>query len=275
MAEWLAKEEIIRLYAFLALLAGLFLLERLRPIVAAPGLHARQFINLGFSVINSLLLRVCFPLLAVDFALSMSAQSFGLFNVLALPLWLEISIAFLLLEMAIYWQHRALHAIDWLWRLHRVHHCDLYLDVSTALRFHPAEAALSMLFKLTVIALLGAHPLAVLLFELALSSGALFSHANLKLPSWLDLYLRGILVTPNMHRVHHSITPSETNSNFGFFLSLWDRLFKSYIYRPDTEMERITIGLTHYRRSADQQIHALLLNPFVQPPAHDTVNTGR
>jgi len=179
-----------------------------------------------------------------------------------LPYWAAVVAGVVLLDLAIYWQHRLIHMIPLLWRLHRVHHADTDFDVTTAVRFHPVEIALSMGIKLGIIALLSVPALAVLIFEILLSAGALFTHANLKLPNSFERRLRWLLVTPEMHRIHHSVHPDETNSNFGFHLSLWDRLFQSYRDDPRDGHTGMKIGLHEYREKREQTLWAMLVNPF-------------
>lgn len=262
MDDWIAQEASLRLTIFLAGLVIIFALEKVAPRVKLPFFQLRQLINLGLSFINTLALRLLFPVVTIGFAQYSTQHAVGVLNHIVLPDWFEALLAFMVLDLAIYWQHRLFHRHQWLWRLHRVHHSDLQLDVSTGVRFHPGEMILSMLFKLLFIAVLGASATAVLLFEIALNVGALFSHANLKLPKTLDNYLRLLIVTPDMHRVHHSITEKETNSNFGFCLAFWDRLFHSYIAKPFSSIENIHIGLSQFRNERDQQLLSLLINPL-------------
>lgn len=218
--------------------------------------------NLLLVVINTLLLRLFFPLAAVGAALLVSEYGWGLFNVLSMPWWLKLVLSLLALDLLIYWQHRLFHALPWLWRLHRVHHADLEFDVTTGLRFHPIEILLSMMLKLAAVTLLGAPALAVLLFEVLLNATAMFNHGNIKLAKRLDSVLRRVLVTPDMHRVHHSVIPSETDSNFGFNLPWWDRLFSTYQAQPKAGQLGMTIGLTRFRDPAELRLHRLLLQPF-------------
>ncbi|WP_417617063.1 sterol desaturase family protein [Oceanisphaera sp.] len=218
--------------------------------------------NLLLVVINTLLLRLFFPLAAVGAALLASEHGWGLFNLLAIPFWLKLVLCLLILDLLIYWQHRLFHALPGLWRLHRVHHADLEFDVTTGLRFHPLEILLSMLLKLAAVILLGAPALAVLLFEVLLNATAMFNHGNIKLPKRLDAVLRRVLVTPDMHRVHHSVIPTETDSNFGFNLPWWDRLFGTYQAQPKAGQLGMTIGLTQFRDPAELRLHRLLLQPF-------------
>jgi len=217
-------------------------------------------------LIDTLVLRVAFPLLAVGAAVLASERGLGLFNVVALPVVLEFALSLLLLDLAIYWQHRILHVIPVLWRMHRVHHSDLAFDATTGVRFHPFEIALSMAIKLALIALLGPPALAVLVFEILLSSGALFTHADFALPARLDRALRWLVVTPSMHRIHHSDRREETDSNYGFHLSLWDRLFRSYREAPRNPEATMTIGLGSFREPREQSLGALLLQPFRTVP---------
>ena len=261
------SEAAIRLGAFLALLVGLLAAQRRWPARGDGRPARRQLVNLGMAVISTAVLRLGFPVLAVAWAVQ--AHGGGLFGLLAWPAWLEIAAAVLLLDAAIYWQHRLMHAVPLLWRLHRVHHCDTAFDVTTGVRFHPLEIALSMIVKLALISLLGPHPAAVLAFELLLSLGALFTHTDVALPQGLDRRLRLLFVTPSMHRIHHSTRRVETDSNYGFHLSVWDRLFRSYTIAPAEDERRMPIGLEDWREPRDQGLVPLLLNPFRSPgPRH-------
>ncbi|MGO4999189.1 sterol desaturase family protein [Oceanisphaera sp. W20_SRM_FM3] len=218
--------------------------------------------NLLLVVINTLLLRLFFPLAAVGAAILASEHGWGLFNLLSIPFWLTLVLSLLVLDLLIYLQHRLFHAQPWLWRLHRVHHADLEFDVTTGLRFHPFEIVLSMMIKLAAVSLLGVPALAVLVFEVLLNASSMFNHGNVKLPKRLDAVLRLILVTPDMHRVHHSVIPHETDSNFGFNLPWWDRLFGTYQSQPKAGQLGMTIGLTQFRTPAEQRLLQLLLQPF-------------
>lgn len=258
----LDQADTIRLIAFGGAIALLALLQW-RFALRRDGRPARrQAVNLGLVIIDTLALRLVFPVLAVAWAASVYADGRGLFGTLHWPTWLEILIAVLLLDLAIYWQHRLMHMIPLLWRLHRVHHCDTAFDLTTGVRFHPLEIVLSMALKFAVIAALGAHPLAVFIFELLLSLGALWTHTDIALPGAVDRRLRWLLVTPSMHRIHHSTWRVETDSNYGFHLSLWDRLFRSYTTQPRKPEGEMPIGLKAFRETRDQTLTALLLNPF-------------
>jgi sterol desaturase/sphingolipid hydroxylase (fatty acid hydroxylase superfamily) len=256
------NEPVIRLAAFIGVLGLLFVIQRRWPARGDGRLSRRQAINLSLVLFNTLTLRLLFPLLAVAFAVIIHDAGGGLFGWLDWPLWLSIPAAILLFDLAIYWQHRLMHTVPLLWRLHRVHHADTGFDVTTGVRFHPLEIAVSMGIKLGLVWLLGPHPLAVLLFELLLATGALFTHADFALPRRLDRGLRWVLVTPSMHRIHHSTWQKETDSNYGFHLSWWDRLFGSYTPEPREDERRMPIGLDEFMDQRQQRLIALLLNPF-------------
>jgi len=217
--------------------------------------------NFGMSLIDALLLRLLLPWLAVDTAVWAHARDFGALNILDAPYWLRFTIAFVALDLVVYWQHRLLHAWHPLWRLHRVHHSDLALDASSGVRFHPCEILLSMGIKIGAVLLLGAPALAVLAFEIVLSGFALFTHANLALPAGLERVLRWVFVTPDMHRIHHSIVRIERDTNFGFHVSWWDRLFHSYTAQPAQPQLSMTLGLENFRDAAAQWLPALLIQP--------------
>lgn len=261
------SEASIRLGAFVGLLVVLLLAQWRWPARGDGRPARRQLVNLGMVAISTGVLRIGFPVLAVAWAAQVHGG--GLFGWLDWPAWLEITVAVLLLDVAIYWQHRLMHAIPLLWRLHRVHHCDTAFDVTTGVRFHPLEIALSMGFKLALISLLGPHPAAVLVFEVLLSLGALFTHTDIALPQALDRRLRWVFVTPSMHRIHHSTRRVETDSNYGFHLSVWDRLFRSYTAAPAVDEHRMPIGLEAWREPRDQGLVSLLLNPFRPAPGGD------
>ncbi len=257
-------EGMIRLVAFAAIFAAMLLWEWFaprRPLAVARA--QRWSSNLGLMVINTVALRLLFPAAAVGFALSAEALGFGLFHWLAWPPLLELVLGVLLLDLAIYGQHLLMHRVPLLWRLHRVHHADLDFDLTTAVRFHTLEILLSMLIKWGVILLLGPAVLAVLIFEVLLNGMAVFNHANVSLPARAERAVRALLVTPDMHRVHHSAIMRETNSNYGFNLSLWDRLFGTYTAQPAQGHDGMTIGLEQFR-DADQvdRLPGMLALPF-------------
>ena len=237
----------LRLGIFLALFALFAGLEALAPRRSRAQDRARRWpTNLALTVLNTLALRAlafALPLLAIGAALDAAAQGWGLFNRTDWPVWVELGMAVLILDLAIWAQHLVTHKVPLFWRFHRVHHADRDLDVTTGFRFHPVEILASMLLKIGLVYLLGPSALAVLVFEILLSSTALFNHANLALPVWLDRALRWVLVTPDMHRIHHSTLREEHDSNYGFALSLWDRIFRTYLARPKAGQDAMTVGL--------------------------------
>jgi sterol desaturase/sphingolipid hydroxylase (fatty acid hydroxylase superfamily) len=218
--------------------------------------------NLGIVALNTVILRFLFPLAAVGMAISVSANDWGLFNLFELPFWLEVILAVALLDAAVYLQHVIFHAVPALWKLHRMHHADLDYDVTTGARFHPVEIILSMLIKLSVVSILGASPMAVIIFEVLLSATAMFNHGNIRLPLGIDGALRLFIVTPDMHRVHHSIIPGEANSNFGFSLPWWDHLFGTYRAQPEAGHEGMTIGINAFREPIEQRLDNMLMQPL-------------
>jgi sterol desaturase/sphingolipid hydroxylase (fatty acid hydroxylase superfamily) len=263
MDSLLANEPLIRLAVFvgvLALMAGLeaFFPRRQR----ATGRWLRWPNNLGVVVVDSLIVRILFPTAAVGIALAMEGRGVGLLPWLGMPQPLAILLAIVVLDFAIYLQHVMFHAVPLLWRLHRMHHADLDFDVTTGLRFHPVEIVLSMVIKLMVVVALGAPAVAVLIFEVLLNATAMFNHANLRLPGWLDRALRLVLVTPDMHRVHHSVVPRETNSNFGFNLAVWDRIFGTYRAQPAAGHDAMTIGIQQFRDPRELRLDHMLTQPL-------------
>lgn len=195
-------------------------------------------------------------------AVDASKQSWGLLNQISLTDSLEIIITFLLLDLAIYCQHVVTHHWKPLWRLHQIHHSDLELDASTAVRFHPLEITLSMVYKIICVYLIGANPIAVIAFEIILNGTATFNHSNINLPRKMDKYLRYLVITPDLHRIHHSTVQAEMDSNFGFSISLWDRLFKTYVAKPEKTQTSLNIGLPQYRKQEMLGFISLLLLPF-------------
>ncbi len=269
-------EPLIRLLAFAGVFLALAGLEFVRPRrVQAVARWARWPGNLGLLAISALVLRVLFPLGAVIGALWAQERGVGLLNLAAAPAWLEILLALVLLDLAVWAQHVAFHRLPWLWRLHRVHHADQELDVTSGLRFHPVEIVLSMGVKIAVVVALGADPLAVVLFEVLLNAAAMFAHANIALPAWLDRGLRAVLVTPDMHRIHHSTIRQETDSNFGTILSAWDRIFRLYRREPRLGQLGMTIGLDEFREAGDLRLGRLLTLPFGGPAPAPRAGSSR
>ena len=259
----------IRLAVFASVFLVMALIELAAPkrtLVVPKG--RRWLTNLGISVSGTVLLRLmamlAVPLAAIAAASYAEAHRLGLLNQLDWPDWLKVTVALLVLDLAIWAQHLASHKIPLFWRLHRVHHADRDIDVTTAVRFHPIEIGLSMLWKIVVVMAIGAGPLAVFLFEVILNACAMFNHANIALPAWLDRPLRLLVVTPDMHRVHHSVLWREHDSNYGFNLSVWDRLFRTYTAEPEGGHQGMTIGLTPYQSEAPTRIGWSLLLPFAK-----------
>ena len=260
----LANETWVRLGCFSGVLVAVALGELAAPRrVLSFSRLLRWPSNLGIMVVNTLLLRLLLPGAAVGLAALASAQGWGLFNNLATPAWLAVPVCVVALDFAIYLQHVMFHAVPALWRLHRMHHADLDFDVTTGVRFHPIEILLSMLIKFAVILVLGPPVVAVVIFEVVLNATSMFNHGNLRLALPLDRVLRLIVVTPDMHRVHHSVNPNEANSNFGFNLPWWDRLFGTYRAQPAAGHEGMAIGLEQFRGAPELRLDRMLLQPFV------------
>lgn len=259
----IAAEPVVRLICFLGVLVLMALWERLTP--RRPQSIKRLLRwpnNLGLAVLNTFVVRLLFPLAGVGMALLAQAKGWGLFNIVPAPAWFAIPAGLLLLDLTIYGQHVAFHAVPLLWRLHRMHHADLEFDVTTGLRFHPGEIVVSMLVKLLAIVVLGALPIVVLAFEVVLNATSIFNHGNVRLPPRLDRVLRLLVVTPDMHRVHHSIDRRETDSNFGFNVPWWDRLFGTYRAQPALGHDRMTLGIDLFREERELWLDRMLLQPL-------------
>jgi sterol desaturase/sphingolipid hydroxylase (fatty acid hydroxylase superfamily) len=254
-------EGLIRLSAFLGMFGLVAAAEAWRPRRVFPDTRARRWpINLGLAALNTLALRLLAGGALLQTAQYAESRHWGLLNVLEIPTAIKIILTLLALDFAIYAQHIASHKLPILWRLHQVHHTDLGFDVTTAVRFHPLEILLSLVYKLGLILLLGADPWASVAFEIVLNSGALFNHGNVFIPEHIDRWLRWLLITPDMHRIHHSAFKEETDSNYGFSVSWWDRLCRTYKAEPRGGQQAITIGLTQYRQDLD--LTDLLSMPF-------------
>jgi len=271
----LAHEPLVRFGAFTGVLAAMALWEVVAPRRRqAFGRPLRWTGNLGIVVLDTLLVRLTFPVVAVGLAILAQERGWGLFNVLEVSGWLAFVTSFLALDLAIYLQHVMFHAVPAFWRLHRMHHADLEFDVSTGLRFHPVEILLSMGIKLAVVAALGPPAAAVLLFEVLLNATSMFNHGNVRVPAALDRILRLMVVTPDMHRVHHSILVRETNSNFGFNLPWWDRLLGTYRAQPKAGHEGMTIGIEQFRTAGDLRLDRMLLQPLRGPASGYPMGRG-
>jgi sterol desaturase/sphingolipid hydroxylase (fatty acid hydroxylase superfamily) len=260
----LAHEPTVRLSAFAVVLSAMVIWEVLAP--RRPRTLARRQrwpANLAIVVLNTLIVRLLFPAAAVGVALTAETQGCGLLHRYDVPGWAAVVAGVVVLDLAIYLQHVMFHAVPALWRLHRMHHADLDIDVTTGARFHPVEIVLSMLIKFAVIAALGVPPAAVVLFEVLLNATSMFNHSNVRVASVLEPALRWLVVTPDMHRVHHSIEREETNSNFGFNLSLWDRVFGTYRAQPRAGHQAMTIGIPDFRNAGEcNSITGMLAIPF-------------
>jgi sterol desaturase/sphingolipid hydroxylase (fatty acid hydroxylase superfamily) len=273
MAGLLAGEPWIRLGISATVFAAMAGWEVVSPRRSqAIGRWVRWPNNLGVLIIDTILLRLLFPAAAVGTALGGEERSWGLLNSLPLPPWIAVITAVIVLDLAIYFQHVLFHAVPVLWRLHRMHHADLEFDVTTGVRFHPVEILFSMVIKLGVVLALGAPSLAVLIFEVLLSASSMFNHGNVLLPQPIDRILRTIVVTPEMHRVHHSIVPAETNSNFGFNLPWWDRLFGTYRAQPAAGHTGMTIGIDLFREVRDLRLDRMLIQPLVGAAGPHPIN---
>ncbi len=261
------SDTFIRFFAFAAVFAVMALFELMSPKRRLTMPKAQRWLtNLSIVVIDSIVVRllamVAVPVAAVAAAAYAQANGFGLLNALAWPQWLETILAIAVLDFAIWLQHVASHKMTLFWRLHQMHHADPDIDVSTGIRFHPIEIAISMLWKVVVVFVLGASPFAVFLFEIILNAGALFSHANVHLPGGLDRVLRLVIVTPDMHRSHHSVLQREHDSNYGFNFSMWDRIFGTYTVDPEKGHENMVIGLKPYQSAAPTRLTWSLWLPF-------------
>lgn len=259
----MTPEGITRLGIFIVLL-GIFGVWELRDPrrVRTMRKSIRWFSNLALASINAIALPLLMPIVALGMAELAQQRGWGLFNAFEAPYFVAFLIAFVAFDFVIYLQHRVFHAIPILWRLHRVHHSDVDLDVSSAVRFHVLEIFLSMMVKLATVAVLGPPVLAVLAFEIYLNSASMFHHANIRLPKRLDAGLRWFIVTPDMHRVHHSVVRTETDSNFSFALPWWDYLLGTYTAQPAAGHEDMTVGLEAFRDEKDQRLRRLLAQPF-------------
>ncbi len=232
----------------------------------------RWFANLAMIGLGNILTRAASPVVPVGVAALAAERGWGLFNAVDFPPGVAFALALILLDGLIYFQHVLTHALPTLWRLHMVHHADLDLDCTTGVRFHPVEIFLSAVLKSAAVAALGAPVKAVVAFEILLNSCSVFNHANVKLPFLLDRFVRTLLVTPDMHRVHHSVIIRETHSNFGFCLSWWDRLFGTYKAQPEKGHDGMTIGLSQFRNPAQLGFRHLLILPIVGDPGRQPIN---
>ena len=259
------KEQIIRLAFFIGSLLIVAIWELIAPRRQLTDSKPRRwFTNLFLVLLNTAAVRYFLPILPVGTALMLQERGWGILNILVLPDWLKIVTAVLVLDLVIYLQHVLFHFLPTLWRLHRMHHVDLDIDVTTGNRFHPLEIVISIGIKLAAVALLGPPVIAVIIFEVVLNASAQFNHGNVRIPERIDRLLRLFVVTPDMHRVHHSVIPRETNSNFGFNVPWWDRLLGTYRAQPEQGHMGMTIGLKEYHDPAKLSLGRLLLLPFMK-----------
>lgn len=242
--DLIPQQTLFRIALFVSVLAALLLLEVLLPRrLGSAQKHKRWLSNFGLGLSNTLIVHLLLPFSLVAFAFTMQEFRWGLWFVVELSAPWRITLALLTLDLLIYCQHRLFHAVPWLWRFHQVHHSDVEVDVSTALRLHPIEIILSLTLKLAAIVIVGAPAIAVLIFEIGLALASLFNHANIQIPQAIEKWLRYLIVTPDLHRVHHSIRVAEMNSNFGFNLPWWDRIFRSYRSQPLDNHQTMSLGL--------------------------------
>ncbi len=261
------SEASVRFAVFVVVFATMALLELVSPRLQRHEFESalkkkRWFTNVSMVILSSILLRLVFPAAAVGAAVWAGANQIGLFHMIDVNPWLAGIICFVVLDFAVWFEHLVSHKFSLLWRIHRMHHSDTGFDVTTALRFHPLEIVLSMIWKAGIVVLLGAPALAVLIFEIVLNGCAMFNHSNYNLPTKIDKVLRLFVVTPDMHRVHHSTNPLETDSNYGFNLPFWDRLFGTYCDQPRTGHEKMDIGLREYYAQQASSLGWALAVPF-------------
>lgn len=258
-------EGIIRLTFFLLTFVVVAIGEMVSPrrVLSMPKL-IRWMNNLAIIALGAFVVRFLLPFTGVTVALIAQKKGWGLLNMIYLPSWFQVLLGVLILDLIVYLQHVMFHALPLMWRVHMMHHADLDIDVTTGLRFHPIEILISMIIKITAIAALGPTVFTVILFEILLNATAMFNHSNLKLPLKLDKYLRLVVVTPDQHRVHHSVIIRETNSNFGFNFPWWDRIFGTYRPQPVMGHEKMTIGLAHLRDPRKNNLLLMLIMPFTE-----------
>ena len=269
----MASEPILRLAAFVAVFAAVAVWELAAPRRKALFTRRERWPhNLGLLLVDVIVLRILAPGAAVAVALLAEERGWGFLNLLAVAPWVTLLVGVVLLDLVIYFQHVMFHAVPTLWRLHRVHHADLEFDLTTGTRFHPVEILISTVLKCAAVAAIGASPAAVLIFELLLNATAMFNHANASLPRAVDRWVRWFVVTPDMHRVHHSTQYDESSSNFGFNLPWWDRLFGTYRAEPRLGHDAMTIGVDAFRSAHDLRLDQLLVQPFRNTPGQYPIN---
>ncbi len=274
--EFISSYELsIRFGFFFAVLAIMAVWEILAPRrTLNVSKSTRWMNNLGIAALNTIILRLIFPAAAIGMAALAETQGWGVLNYIQSPIWLTLIVSVIIMDAVIYFQHVLVHAVPVLWRLHRVHHADLDFDVTTGSRFHPIEIILSLLIKFATIIVLGPPIIAVVIFEVLLNTTSMFNHANVRIPKSVDRLLRWFIVTPDMHRVHHSVEDDETNSNFGFNLPWWDRLFGTYRNQPRAGHKLMTIGINTFRdRQHCTLLPGMLAMPFIGKITNYTINS--
>ena len=253
----------LRLSIFIGILIIMAILEYFLPRRNVDAKRKLRWTNnIGIVILDSVIVRVLLPTTTIAVAIYAENLNYGIFNLISVPYFLSLILSILLLDALIYGQHVVFHKAHWLWRFHRMHHSDTHIDVTTGIRFHPVEIVMSLLIKFAAIVTFGIPALAVLTFEIVLNATAMITHSNLKLPVRLDKLLRWLFVTPDMHRIHHSVHRFETDSNYGFNLSVWDRLFGTYIEQPRDTHEKMLIGINQFRDQREQFVDRLLTQPF-------------
>jgi sterol desaturase/sphingolipid hydroxylase (fatty acid hydroxylase superfamily) len=256
-------EPFIRLAFFAGIFALVGVAEAFAPRRTLVASKQKRWINnILLSFTNTIILRLVFPILPVGVALYCSQKGWGMLNYFPIPLWVAIICGIVILDLTIYAQHKMFHSMPVFWRLHKVHHIDQDIDVTTGLRFHPLEMILSMIIKVTAVAVIGAPAVSVVIFEILLNGTTMFNHGNLNIPLTVDRLIRLLIVTPDMHRVHHSVIVRETNSNYGFNFSWWDRLFGTYRPQPENSHLQMQIGLSGYHDPKYLQLDQMLIIPF-------------
>lgn len=270
------NELVIRLGFFIGVLSLMALWELLVPYRALTASKPRRWLyNLSMVAIDAIVVRLIFPAAAVGTAIIATERQWGLFNNVEAPVWLSTIAVVMIMDLIIYFQHVMFHAIPTLWRLHMVHHTDLDIDVTTGNRFHPIEIIISMLIKMAAVILVGPPVVAVIIFEVLLNATSMFNHSNIRLPKALDRLLRLFIVTPDMHRVHHSVIKWETNSNYGFNLPWWDRVFGTYRNQPEAGHLNMVIGLGQYRDERQLTLGKLLMLPVTGTPGEYPINRDK
>ena len=267
---FISPETLVRLGFFTAIFIAIALSEKVAPRrILLKSKFKRWISNFGMQIIDVAVLRFIFPIFPFGVAVICVQRGWGLLNYYHTIQPLALFIGILVLDFIIYLQHRVFHIAPVFWRVHMVHHTDQDIDVSTAVRFHPLEIILSLLIKFTAVAAIGAPPLSVLIFEVMLNGASMFNHGNIKIPLYIDRVIRMVLVTPDMHRVHHSVITRETNSNYGFSFSWWDRLLGTYKAQPQEGYDKMKIGLNGYHDDRSLKLSALLTMPFVIKKVND------